>query len=114
MDMRNLFTLRFKRGTQAVQMAYVTASNLAKAGQVGRWYCGQNPNMRFVSVEPAVVADETDLQFSSVDDRDDALKGEVADPTRADSSLKLPADMEPKDQTPDPKDEEPNKPKKSK
>lgn len=72
MDMSTLFILRFKRGTAAAQMVYITASNLEKAKEVGQWWCGQNPNTRFVTVEPAVVADEADLKFTTIEARDAA------------------------------------------
>lgn len=62
MDTRNLFILRYRQGTTGVITSYVTASNQEKAVEVGQWYCNQQPNRRFIRVEPAVVADESDLQ----------------------------------------------------
>lgn len=61
MDVRNLFILRYRSGSTGVITSYVTASSLVKAQEVGQWWCNQDMNRRFIRVEPAVIADESDL-----------------------------------------------------
>lgn len=58
----NLYTLRYKEGAKGLVTAYVTASNLAKAEEVGHWFCGQAINRQYIRVEPSVVATEEDLE----------------------------------------------------
>lgn len=61
MDPRNLYILRYRRGSTGVITSYLTASNLKIAEALGQFWCNQQLNCRYIRVEPAIVADESIL-----------------------------------------------------
>lgn len=64
MDMnvlKNLYYLRYKQGNQGVQSSLIIASTPSSATEVGKAFCSQQLNRRFIRIDPAIVADESIL-----------------------------------------------------
>jgi len=59
MDGRNLYSIKFRKGMTGVQSGFLTASSLARAEELGHYWCDNQINCRFIRVEPAVIADES-------------------------------------------------------
>lgn len=59
-----LWVLRFKRGIGGVTTGFLETKgeDFARAEQVGKAYCEQNPSTTFIRVERAILADESVLK----------------------------------------------------
>lgn len=62
-----LFTLRLRKPF-GVTTTLIEATSLEKAILVGQAYCAKSPNYRYISVEPAISADETILKGTGEQD----------------------------------------------
>lgn len=60
-----LFTLRFRK-PYGVATSLIEAKDFATAEHVGKVYCEREPGYRYISVEQAVVADESILKPEDV------------------------------------------------
>lgn len=59
-----LFTLRYRKGTMVME-SLLEAKSLERADLVGKAFCALHPEHRFISVRPAVLADESILEPES-------------------------------------------------
>jgi hypothetical protein len=66
---KSLFLLRYRKGTVGVQTGFISARNLETATEVGRKWCGDQINCRYISVTPAVIADESILESPKVQEK---------------------------------------------
>ena len=57
----DLYTLRYKYGIAGVRTGYIRASSLIKAEAVGRAFCNGLVGSRYITVEAAIIADESIL-----------------------------------------------------
>lgn len=57
-----LFSLRYREGHRGVLTGFIRARDLATAIRVGNKFCNSKINARFISVEIAILADETILE----------------------------------------------------
>jgi hypothetical protein len=58
---QDLFILKFRRGMQGVQTGFVKASSMKAAERVGQTYCDSLVGARYITVLPAILADESIL-----------------------------------------------------
>lgn len=61
MDPKNLYVLYYRKGVKGATSGFITASSLRAAEALGQNYCDQNLNNRFIRVEPAIIADESEM-----------------------------------------------------
>jgi hypothetical protein len=66
---RKTFIMKYRQGSFGVQSAQITASNAENANRLGEWWCNQRVNCKFIRVEPAVVADESDMPSEVPEER---------------------------------------------
>lgn len=59
---KRLYLFMYRKGVAGVQRSFISASSLEKAEKIGRKYCDNQINHRFIRVEPAIIADESILQ----------------------------------------------------
>jgi hypothetical protein len=56
-----LFNLRYRKAVAGVTVTFIEARDLETAEKVGRAYCARLQGARFITIEPAVSADESIL-----------------------------------------------------
>jgi hypothetical protein len=57
----HLYTLRYRESVQGVKTGFIVATSLKRAEEVGKHYCNSHPARRFITVESAILADESVL-----------------------------------------------------
>ena len=76
-----IYTMRYRTGSLGVQTGFLEASSQQRAEEVAQAWCNLEPFRKYISVVPAIIADESILNKAIPAAADDAP------PTKAPPSL---------------------------